>query len=118
MDWYHEAVQQWLRNDRKPPEPPEEDPLLRELRQEAETTKMPGSDRPPAESPEGPEEKATEPARSTESSPFLFLVVMTVQEGDPPAVKATDDGLVTVGGQTIRFDGQKIVLTRHLRDPE
>jgi hypothetical protein len=42
-----------------------------------------------------------------------FFVVGTIQRGDPPEVKIEGAGLnaqVTVGGQTIRFDGEKIVL--------
>ena len=42
-----------------------------------------------------------------------FLVIMTLQEGDPPPLKvegAGADATVTVGGRTVRFDGEKIVL--------
>ena len=43
----------------------------------------------------------------------VFLVVMTVQKGDPPEVKADGTGLAArarVGRRTIRFDGERIVL--------
>ena len=42
-----------------------------------------------------------------------FFVVITIQRGPAPAVKVDGEGLsakVTVGKQTVRFDGQKIVL--------
>jgi hypothetical protein len=42
-----------------------------------------------------------------------FFVIMTLQEGDPPAVKvegAGADATVTVGGRTVGFDGEKIAL--------
>jgi hypothetical protein len=42
-----------------------------------------------------------------------FLVVMTLQEGDPPPVKVEGAGAsvrVAVGGRTVRFDGERIVL--------
>ena len=42
-----------------------------------------------------------------------FLVIMTIQQGDPPAIAADGNALdatVTVGKRTIRFDGQKIIL--------
>lgn len=42
-----------------------------------------------------------------------IFVVATVQAKDAPGVKVQGEGLnakVTVGGQTVRFDGQKIVL--------
>lgn len=42
-----------------------------------------------------------------------FMVVMTLQRGEAPAVSATGTGLdakVTVGRQTVRFDGQRIVF--------
>lgn len=40
-----------------------------------------------------------------------YLVVITVQNGPAPAVKAEGD-IVTVGGQTIRREGHRLVLTR------
>ena len=42
-----------------------------------------------------------------------FFVVVTFQRGRPQPVKVDGAGLaakVTVGGQTVRFDGKKIVL--------
>lgn len=42
-----------------------------------------------------------------------YFVVMTLQRGDAPAVKVKGDGLnatVTVGGQTVRFDGKKVIF--------
>jgi hypothetical protein len=42
-----------------------------------------------------------------------FFFVGTLQQGEPPAIRVQGTGLdavVTVGGQTVRFDGQKIVL--------
>jgi hypothetical protein len=42
-----------------------------------------------------------------------FFVVVTLQRGDPPAVKVEGSGLgakVTVGKRTVAFDGQKIIL--------
>ena len=41
----------------------------------------------------------------------LFLVVMTVQRGQAPAV-TSEGGSVRVGRQTVRLDGEKIVLGR------
>jgi HEAT repeat protein len=43
-----------------------------------------------------------------------FLVVITIQRGDAPAVAMQGAGMnarATIGKQTVRFDGQKIVLT-------
>ena len=43
------------------------------------------------------------------------LVVMTLQKGDAPAVQVTGEGpqaVATVGGQTVSFDGKKIVIGR------
>jgi hypothetical protein len=40
---------------------------------------------------------------------------MTVQEGDAPELRATGSGAdatVAIGGQTIRFDGRKIILAK------
>ena len=45
----------------------------------------------------------------------VFFVVLTVQRGDPPAVEVEGEGLgakVTVGGQTVRFDGEKMEVGR------
>ncbi len=42
-----------------------------------------------------------------------FFVVITFQRGEPPAVTMEGQGLnarVTVGGQTVRFDGERILL--------
>jgi hypothetical protein len=42
-----------------------------------------------------------------------FLVVVTLQKNGAPDVSVEGEGLsskVTAGGQTVRFDGQKIVL--------
>lgn len=42
-----------------------------------------------------------------------FFVILTLQEGEAPPVKVEGSGLdakVTVGGQTIAFDGEKIVF--------
>lgn len=42
-----------------------------------------------------------------------FFVVMTIQKGDPPAVKIDGtgaDATVTVGKRTVRWDGKKIIL--------
>jgi hypothetical protein len=42
-----------------------------------------------------------------------FFVVMTIQKGDPPAVKIDGkgaDATVTVGKRTVRWDGRKIIL--------
>jgi hypothetical protein len=42
-----------------------------------------------------------------------FFVILTIQRGDPPPVKVEGEGLgarVTVGGRTLRFDGEKIVF--------
>ena len=42
-----------------------------------------------------------------------FFVILTLQRGAAPAVEAEGNGLdavVTVGGQTVRFDGKNIVL--------
>jgi hypothetical protein len=42
-----------------------------------------------------------------------YFVVATLQEGEPPKVESSGAGLdakVRVGGQTVRFDGQKIVF--------
>jgi hypothetical protein len=44
-----------------------------------------------------------------------FFVLITVQRQDPPAVRVEGQGLgatVAVGGQTVRFDGEKIILGR------
>ncbi len=44
-----------------------------------------------------------------------FLVILTIQRGDPPAVKVSGTGLdakVTVGRRVVTFDGEKIVLGR------
>ncbi len=44
-----------------------------------------------------------------------YFCVMTVQRGDAPRVTVRGRGLdavVTVGGQTVRFDGEKIVFGR------
>ena len=42
-----------------------------------------------------------------------FLVVLTVQRGAAPEVKATEDGPgATAGGRTVRFDGKRIVFRR------
>ncbi len=57
-------------------------------------------------------------ARTTSRAVFVesdgsFFVVMTLQKGDAPEVTVTGSGLdakVTVGGQTVRFDGTKIVF--------
>jgi hypothetical protein len=52
-------------------------------------------------------------ATAPDSTGGEFLVVMTLQEGDPPEVKADRqalDAVVTVGRQTVRFDGQKVLL--------
>jgi hypothetical protein len=43
-----------------------------------------------------------------------YFVVMTLQRGKAPEVRWAGEGLgaiVTVGGQTVRFDGEKIVLS-------
>jgi hypothetical protein len=45
----------------------------------------------------------------------FFYVVLTIQKGGAPAVKVAGDGpraVATVGGQAVRYDGQKIVLDR------
>jgi hypothetical protein len=42
-----------------------------------------------------------------------YFVVITIQRGDPPPVSARGEGLnaiVTVGRQTVRFDGEKIIF--------
>jgi hypothetical protein len=42
-------------------------------------------------------------------------VILTLQRGAAPAVEAEGIGLdavVTVGGQTVRFDGKNIVLSK------
>lgn len=42
-----------------------------------------------------------------------FFVIMTLQHGEPPVVKVSGkdlDAVVTVGKQTVRFDGQRIVF--------
>jgi hypothetical protein len=42
-----------------------------------------------------------------------FFIVMTVQDGEPPAVKVDGEGLaakVSVGKRVVRFDGTKVVL--------
>ncbi|MFP4140137.1 MAG: hypothetical protein ACLFVH_04240 [Phycisphaerae bacterium] len=42
-----------------------------------------------------------------------FVVVMTIQKGDPPAVTVDgkgDNAVVTVGKRTVRWDGKKIIL--------
>jgi len=47
------------------------------------------------------------------AGPGDFLVVMTLQEGPPPDVRAEGRGLdavVTVGGRTVRLDGTRLVL--------
>jgi hypothetical protein len=57
-------------------------------------------------------------ARNTSRAIFAeggdsFFVVLTIQRGDAPTVTAEGQGLdarVKVGGQTVRFDGEKIVL--------
>ena len=44
-----------------------------------------------------------------------FFVILTLQRGAAPAVKAEGNGLaakVTVGGQRISFDGRKVVLAK------
>ncbi len=44
-----------------------------------------------------------------------FFVILTIQNGEPPKVTWKGKGLeavATVGGQTVRFDGKKIVLER------
>lgn len=44
-----------------------------------------------------------------------FLVVMTIQRGEPPAVSVEGSGrdaTIRVGGQTVRLDGSKIVFGR------
>lgn len=44
-----------------------------------------------------------------------FLVVMTIQQGEPPEVRVEGSGLdatIHVGGQTVRLNGAKIVLGR------
>jgi hypothetical protein len=43
----------------------------------------------------------------------FFFIVMTVQPGDPPAVRVEGDGpgaAATVGRQVLRFDGKRIVV--------
>jgi hypothetical protein len=50
---------------------------------------------------------------SATSDSGSFFVIVTVQRKDPPAVKIEGSGLdakVTVGGQTVRFDGRKVVF--------
>jgi hypothetical protein len=42
-----------------------------------------------------------------------FFVILTLQRGVAPAVKVEGTGLdakVTVGQQTVRFDGQKVIF--------
>jgi hypothetical protein len=44
-----------------------------------------------------------------------YWLVMTIQEGDPPEVKVDGTGAdarIRIGGQTITFDGEKIILAR------
>ena len=56
--------------------------------------------------------RANEPGNGRRG-PTFFLVVMTIQKGPPPKLTATGTGeqaVVTVGRQTIRFDGRKLVL--------
>jgi len=49
----------------------------------------------------------------TDAKEAEFFVVVTIQRGDPPPVKQSGKGLaatVTVGKQTVRFDGEKVVV--------
>jgi hypothetical protein len=42
-----------------------------------------------------------------------FFVILTIQRGEPPEVRVEGEGLaarVTVGGQAVRFDGQRVVF--------
>jgi len=51
----------------------------------------------------------------TDAKEAGFFVVATIQRGDPPPVKQSGSGLgstVSVGGQTVRFDGEKVVVGR------
>lgn len=51
----------------------------------------------------------------TDPTAGQFLVVMTVQRGQPPKVTATGTGLnavVTVGQRVVKFDGEKIVFSK------
>lgn len=45
------------------------------------------------------------------ADPAMPWAIMTLQKGDPPAV-VVDGNTVKVGGQTLTFDGEKIVLGR------
>jgi hypothetical protein len=45
------------------------------------------------------------------AAPAMPWAIMTLQKGDPPAV-VVDGNTVKVGGQTLTFDGEKIVLGR------
>jgi hypothetical protein len=50
---------------------------------------------------------------STTADGGSFFVVVTLQRGDAPPVKVDGAGLdakVTVGGQTVRFDGNKVIF--------
>jgi hypothetical protein len=52
-------------------------------------------------------------ARGEKGNEGLFLMVATFQRGAPPEVKAEGEGLATVvrvGGQTVRFAGDRIVI--------
>jgi hypothetical protein len=58
---------------------------------------------------------------SAETTGERIEVVMTLQRGKPPGVSATEEGLaagVTVGGQAVRLDGQKVVFGRPAIGPE
>ncbi len=49
----------------------------------------------------------------TDARDAEFFVVVTIQRGEPPAVKVSGRGMsatVTVGQQTVRFDGEKVIL--------
>jgi len=72
--------------------------------------------------PEGPVRKPTKVlvAAGPDGKAGDFFVIMTLQKGAPPAVKVQGAGLdavATVGGQTARFDGQKVVLSATRSQP-
>ncbi len=51
---------------------------------------------------------------ATASAGESFFVIMTLQRGDPPAVKVVEnsglDAVVEVGGQRVRFDGKSVII--------
>jgi len=120
LDLHHDAISQWLRNDRRPPGSSDDDALFQDLSREAGFGGNGHGDEPPSPALSRPTTQEATPRKPAPGAapgevPFLFFVVLTVQEGPAPEVSVTGSGpeaTVAVGNQILRFDGQKILLAR------